>query len=306
MSLESLVAQALNSVHKPVQAARDMGLFLGESRSLLGTGEARLCIPLRPPAHNFVCGRTGSGKTTLLLRIMSEYRRAGIPFFFIDFHGHATDELLDHFVEKQGIPHDIIRLDPWADRVIGLSLLDSHGEPPYNVAQEMVAILRRHLWSDSWGPRLEELLFMTLLPLACAKLTPVEATPFLSRPEFRKGVLRQVNIPEVHDFWDFRFGRLSPSQQSLVLQPVLNKVSTFCYPPLRYIIGQQNGVLDLDSALRQRQTIVAKFSAGELNGNHYLLASLLIAKFKGAVYRRPADASPYVVVLDEFQEILAW
>jgi len=39
-------------------------------------------------------GPNGSGKSTLLLKLMAEYHQVGIPFLFVDLHGHATDELL--------------------------------------------------------------------------------------------------------------------------------------------------------------------------------------------------------------------
>jgi hypothetical protein len=201
---------------------------------------------------------------------------------------------------------NIILIEPAADPVIGWNPLDADGQSPFGVVQELIAIFHHCFWSQSWGPRLEELLFMTLLALAVAKLTLPEACLFLTRPELRNSVLRLVNIPEVREFWTSRFERLSPSQRLLVVEPALNKLSIFTRPPLRYLFGQQKGALDLDRALAEGRTILAKFPSGELYGNHYVIAALLIAKLKAAVYRRPSHAKPYVVLLDEFQEIVGW
>ena len=146
---------------------------------------------------------------------------------------------------------------------------------------------------------------MTLLAMAQASLTLLEATALLSRPEFRRPVLRRGSLPEVREFWTLRFERLSPSQRSLISETVLNKISVFHDPTLRYLVGQQRGALDFDAALANGQIILANLSSGRLRGNSYLLAALLVAAFKNAVYRRPPDAKPYSVVLDEFQEMLS-
>jgi DNA helicase HerA-like ATPase len=94
MSLESLLAQALNRKRNAAAEARGGGVYLGTAQALITGETAPFSLPMKPIQHAFVSGRTGSGKTTLLLRVMAEYHRAGIPFLFIDLHGQATDELL--------------------------------------------------------------------------------------------------------------------------------------------------------------------------------------------------------------------
>src|SRR5437879_2583696 len=303
MDLESMLARALNSGRKP-SPARPSGLYLGTSETLIGGEQRPLCLTTRLPQHSFISGRTGSGKTTLLLRLMSEHLRARVPFLFIDFHGPATNELLALVAQLSETQQRFILLEP-SDPVVGWNPLETRGESPYPVVQELIAIFHRRLWPDAWGPRLEELLRMTLLALAETRLTLLEATPFLSRPEFRRAILRQVTIAEVREFWTLRFERLSPSQRSLVTETVLNKLSVFHDPALKYVVGQQKGTLDLGKVLAGQETIIANLSSGKLRGNNFLLAALLVAKFKNEVYRRPPGARPYAVFLDEFQEMVA-
>ena len=50
---------------------------------------------------------------------------------------------------------------------------------------------------------------------------------------------------------------------------------------------------------------MGNLSTGALRGNNFLLASLLVAAFKHAVYRRPPESLAYAVLLDEFQEMMA-
>jgi hypothetical protein len=86
---------------------------------------------------------------------------------------------------------------------------------------------------------------------------------------------------------------------------VLNKLTIFQDPMLKYVVGQTKGALDFDRALREGQPVIANLSSGKMRGNNFLLAALLVSKFKNAVYRRPPESRPYAVFLDEFQELVA-
>jgi hypothetical protein len=303
MSLESILVRMLNRPRQALPACVS-GFRLGRSESLIGGTNEEFSLPWRPVQHTFVSGRTGTGKTTLLLRAMAEHWSAGVPFLFIDFHGHATEALLTLRARKRE-EREIVLFEPWSDPVVGWNPLEPRGESSYGLVQELIGIFHLRLWPDAWGPRLEELLRMTLLALAETKLTLLEATALVSRPEFRRTVLERVSLPEVREFWTLRFERLSPSQRSLVSETVLNKLSVFHDPTLKHVVGQEHSSLDFDRALQSGQSIIANLSAGSLRGNNYLLAALLVSKFKAAVYRRQGDGIPYSVFLDEFQEMIA-
>lgn len=303
MNFESILVRILN---RRETASKDdsPGFRLGAEETLIGNARRSCILPFKPTQHTFVCGRTGSGKTTLLLRLMGEHIQTGVPFLFIDFHGHATQHLLAMHaaaLEKR----DVVLFEPWSDPVLGWNPLESNGQSSYELVQELVGIFHRRLWPDAWGPRLEELLRMTLLALAEASLTLLEATTFISRPAFRRAVLRKVSLAEVREFWALRFERLSPSQRSLVSETVLNKLSVFHDPAVKYVVGQVGNSMDFDRALSNGQTIIANLSGGSLRGNNYLLAALLVAKLKSAVYHRSPTADPYSIFLDEFQEMVA-
>jgi hypothetical protein len=303
MNFENILVHMLNR-HRQARPERVNGFRLGRSESLMCGANEEFSLPWRPVQHTFISGRTGTGKTTLLLRAMAEHVSAGVPFLFVDFHGHATESLLALRVEKKE-ERDIVLFEPWSEPVVGWNPLEARGEAPYGLVQELIGIFHLRLWPDAWGPRLEELLRMTLLALAETKLTLLEATALVSRPEFRRAVLERVSLPEVREFWTLRFERLSPSQRSLVSETVLNKLSVFHDPTLKHVVGQEHSTLDFERALQSGQSIIANLSAGSLRGNNYLLAALLVSKFKAAVYRRQGDGIPYSVFLDEFQEMIA-
>lgn len=304
---ESTLVRALNRRPRP-STVRPPGVYVGTAEELIGgDGRRPMCLPIEPTQHTFVSGRTGSGKTTLELDKALEYYLAGIPFLFLAVHGETIDDLLGLLATKKAKDPKPLLFEPGSDArtgpVPGCNFLETRGETPHGQVQELVGIFS-HFWADSWGPRMHELTYMTLLALAAAGLTILEATPFLSLPEFRRAVLRHVNIPEVREFFELRVARWSASQLSTAIEPVLNKLSAFHDPALKYVVGQENGTIDLDRALADGQTII--FSSAHLSGNNYLFAALFLAVFRARVFRRPSDAKQYAVIVDEFQEVIGW
>jgi len=280
------------------------GYRIGQGEPLTAGAAGPVVLPKTSVEHSAVFGRSGCGKTHTFLRLMAEHWRFGVPFLFIDFHGHAVDELMA-IIGRDACSREVLLLEPWSDPVLGWNPLERKGEWPYAIVQELVSIFHRRLWPDAWGPRLEECIRYTLLALCEGGHTLVETTKFLSNQDFRRSVLKNVTASEVLEYWIVRFERLAPSQKLLVTESVLNKASAFLDPILQRVLGQRESTLDLDRALRSGQTIIANFSSGKLRGNNYLLAALLVAAFKNAVYRRSPDAPLYAVFLDEFQELVA-
>jgi hypothetical protein len=301
MNLEDRLVRLFN--RRATQARLPRRSFhLGSAKPLIGRERREYGWSYAQPHHTFICGRTGKGKTTLLLRLMAEHVIARQPFLFIDFHGHATEQILALLISnEQASP--VVLLEPWSDPVIGWNPLEADPASLYANVQELINIFHYRLWPDAWGPRLEEVLRNTLLALAEANLTLVEATPFLADAQFRRNLLQRVTQSQVREFWTLRFARLAPSQKSLTTETVLNKLSVFHDPALKYVVGQRPGTLDFDRALAQGQTLLVDLSGGRLRSNSYLLAALLVAKLKLAVYRRPANAPVYSIILDEFQEM---
>jgi hypothetical protein len=276
---------------------------LGSARPLTGRERQEYGWSYAQPQHTFICGRTGKGKTTLLLRLMAAHVATRQPFLFIDFHGHATEQILA-LLATNGPAAPVVLLESWSDPVIGWNPLEADRASLYATVQELITIFHYRLWPDAWGPRLEEVLRNTLLALAEVNLTLLEATPFLADAQFRRNLLQCVTQSQVREFWTLRFARLAPSQKSLTTETVLNKLSVFHDPALKYVVGQRPGTLDFDRALALGQTLLVDLSGGRLRGNSYLLAALLVAKLRSAVYRRPVNAPGYSIILDEFQEMV--
>ncbi len=301
VSAEDLLVRMLNwRPHR--RRTRRAGFLIGKAEPLIGGDCEEYRLQWSPAQHTFICGRTGSGKSTFLRRVIQEHMRTDVPFLAIDFHGQEVDQILA-MAAGSPVATKLVLLEPWGDPVVGWNPLELAGDSPFNVVQELIAIFRHRLWPDSWGPRLEETLRNLLIPIAHTRLTLAEAPLFLTVAEFRRAVLREVPLPDVREFWTMRFERLAPSQRTLVTETILNKLSLFRQPPFRYLVGQEPATLDFDRALKSSGTVIANFSTSHLRGSNFLLGSLLIAKLKAAICRRPADSKSYSLFLDEFQEL---
>jgi DNA helicase HerA-like ATPase len=114
--------------------------------------------------HLYVIGKTGTGKSTLLRNLIIQDIEAGEGVGVIDPHGDLATELLDY-------------IPPWrTDHVVYFNPADQEYPFAFNLLR-CVAPGRRHLvaggivgamksiWRDSWGPRLEYILYA-----ACAAL----------------------------------------------------------------------------------------------------------------------------------------
>jgi hypothetical protein len=296
-----MLVRMLNAHSRP-PAMPHSGLYLGASRPLIGGGaETPFFLTWEPTQHTFVVGRTGAGKTTAFIRLEAEHLKLVLPFLNDDYHGATTNILIGL---AEAVSAKSLLVEPWAERVIGVTALGNRDGSAYAMVQELIGFLKHH-WAASWGPRLQEVLENTLEPLAEVKLTPIEATPFLSRPDFRRAVLQHINNRDVHEFWE-RFARLSPSQAFAICQAAVNKIGVFSRDPmLRCLFGQQHGALDFDEVLAKGYNLFNDFPTARLGNNSFLAAGLFMPAFQNAVRRRPLDAAPYSVFLDEFREMMA-
>ena len=111
-----------------------------------------------------VIGQTGTGKSRLLRNLLIQDILAGRGCMLVDPHGDLAEELLEYVPPWR--TEDLIYFAP-ADLAypIGLNLLD-HVPPDERplVASNVVAVFK-HLWADSWGPRLEYILYQTIAAL---------------------------------------------------------------------------------------------------------------------------------------------
>lgn len=238
--------------------------------------------------HLWIIGKTGAGKSTLLRNLIIQDIEAGEGVGVIDPHGDLAVELLDH-IPAWRTDH-VVYFNP-ADQEypIGLNLLRSvSAEKRHLVASGLVSALKS-IWRDSWGPRLEYVLYASCAALLeCENVSVLGIQRLLSDARYRAWVVKQVRDPVVRAFWLNEFGRYDQRFLQEVIAPIQNKVGQLLMaPPIRNIFGQVKSKIDPRFMMDHGRILIANLSKGQLGEDKAnLLGALLITQFQLAAMER--------------------
>jgi GTPase SAR1 family protein len=254
--------------------------------------------------HLYVIGQTGTGKSTLLRNLITQDLERGHGVGLIDPHGDLAHEILD-CVPPHRTDH-VVYFNP-ADRnyPIGLNVLDPTNDG-HLIASSIVGTLKG-IWRDSWGPRMEYILYATIVALTeCENVTLLSVQRMLSDPVYRKWVVRQVRDPTVRAFWEKEFAGYDRRFLAEVIAPVQNKIGQLVMTPaIRNILGQVRSTIDIPYIMNNGRILIANLSKGKLGGDKAnLLGSLLVTQFQLAALGRAERSSrkrrPFHLYVDEF------
>ena len=258
--------------------------------------------------HLYVIGQTGTGKSTLLRNLIAQDMEAGEGLALIDPHGDLALEVLD-LVPSHRID-DVLILDP-SDlaHVVGFNPLYRVASDEHSLVANNTVAAFRHVWADSWGPRLEYILYNSVAALLGAPdaLRPsfLAIPRLLVDPVYRKRVLAGVSDARVLSFFRDEFDHWPERQLAEALSPVQNKIGqVISSPAVRNVISQWRPSLDLNIVMRKRQILIVRLPKGKLGEDPAnLLGSLVVAGLLQAAMRREgsADRTPFHLYIDEFQ-----
>ena len=215
-------------------------------------GKKRVVLSeVRRKEHVAVLGKTGTGKSSLLRSLCSQDIAADRGFVYFDLHGDATPFLLRRVAQEErrrgcDLSEKLIVIDPadteWS---VELNVLERADKTSVFVQIAEFTELLKHRWHlESLGPRTEELLRNTLYVLAENDLTLLELAPLLINPAFRVSCLRNLHNPDIKQYFEARYDKLSEGMRTMVREPILNKTSTFTTDPhFRHILGQQKSTI---------------------------------------------------------------
>jgi hypothetical protein len=255
--------------------------------------------------HVYVVGQTGAGKSTLLGNMIVQDIRDGRGVAFIDPHGDLAEELLNCIPSRR--IEDVVYFNPADDRYpIGFNLLRSKASP-HLIASGVVGAFKG-IWRESWGPRLEYILYAAVAALAeCDNVSLLSLQRMLSDSRYRAWVVKQINDPLVRSFWVNEFEGYDRSFLREAIAPIQNKVGQLLMSPqIRNILGQVATKIDARFIMDNRRIFIANLSKGRLGEDKSnLLGALLVAQFQLAAMSR-ADVpeqqrTDYNLFVDEFQ-----
>lgn len=260
--------------------------------------------------HLYIIGQTATGKSTLLETLIRQDIAHGDGCALIDPHGDLALSVMD------GVPgrriDDVIIIDPSdIGHPVGFN-------PFYRVPEDERALVAanltatfKHVWRDSWGPRLEYILFNTIAALLDApdhlRPTFLSIARLLVDRHYREAVVRHVRDPRVRSFFADEFAHWNDRQLEERIGSLQNKIGQLLASPyIRNILGQWKPSFDLPTVLAQRRILIvrlAKGLVGEEPAN--LLGSFIATGLEHAALQRAAVPEAgrvdFHLHIDEFQ-----
>lgn len=257
--------------------------------------------------HCYIIGQTGTGKTTLLRNLIVQDLEAGRGLMLIDPHGDLAEELLDYIPPRR--IDDVVYFNPAdVDYPIGLSLLQRGSEEEHHLAASGLLSVFKSIWRDSWGPRLEYILYAATAALLECQNTSILGLPRLLVDErYRSWVLRQVKDPVVRSFWLSEYANYDRRFLAEAIAPVQNKVGQLLMAsPVRNIVGQVRSKIDPRFMMDDGRVLIANLSKGRLGADKAnLLGAVLVNQFQLAAMARAnveeEKRRDFFMFVDEFQ-----
>ncbi|HRN70385.1 MAG TPA: type IV secretion system DNA-binding domain-containing protein, partial [Candidatus Woesebacteria bacterium] len=257
--------------------------------------------------HMYIIGKTGSGKSTLIANMAIDDIRRGRGVGIIDPHGDLAETILE-YVPKRRI-NDVVYLEPFdAERPFSINVLEVKNQQQKDLISSGIVSIFYKLYGDSWGPRLEYILRLTILTLLeIPNATLADALPLLSQQKYRQKMLRYVKDEVLLNFWNNEFDRMTDKLKVEAISPIQNKIGQFVTSKMiRNIIGSPKSTVNLEEIMNSGKILIMNLSQGKLGeDNAALLGAMLITQMQLAAMNRSFikehDRRDFFLYVDEFQ-----
>lgn len=251
--------------------------------------------------HVHVIGQTGMGKSTFLLSQIGQDIRAGRGCIMIDPKGDLALDVLKLIPPARR--RDVIYFAPHdTDFPPAFNPLHCENPDDQNKIASRVLDAFEHLFKDSWGPQLEQILKNALLAvLAMPGGTLLDVKFLITNKGHRDRVLRHVRNDLVRDFWsgDFEEHWTDKEQRDRTLS-TLNKISQFITDPMLCNVIRQQGTFSLKQVMDEGKIFVANLDQGKMGENaSRLLGGMLVSNIHSAALARKRREF-FPVYVDEF------
>jgi hypothetical protein len=257
--------------------------------------------------HIYIIGKTGSGKTTLLRNLIIQHIAHGYGVGVIDPHGDLAEELLHHIPPKRA--DHLVYFNPGdLEFPISLNVLVNVASDDRHLVASGVISAFKGIWRDSWGPRLEYILYNAVSALLdCRNATLLGVNRMLTDGRFRAKVIRQIKDPFIRSFWAEEYEGYDERFKREAIAPIQNKIGQFLLNPVvRNILGQVKTKVSIPLIMDNGRLFIANLSKGTLGHEKAnLLGSLLTTQFQLAAMARSnrpeAERRDFFLFIDEFQ-----
>ncbi len=257
--------------------------------------------------HIYILGKSGSGKTTLLRNLVLQHIAAGHGVGLIDPHGDLAEELLDNFPPSRA--DHLVYFNPGdIEFPVGLNLLANVAPDDRHLVASGIVGAFKGIWRDSWGPRLEYILYNAIAALLdCPNTSLLGVNRLLTDDAYRAWVVRQVKDQFIRDFWQTEYAGYETRFRREAIVPIQNKLGQFLLNPVvRNILGQVRNKVSIPFVMDNQRVFIANLAKGRLgHDKSNLLGSLLATQFQLSAMARITQAEQerrdFYLVIDEFQ-----
>ena len=257
--------------------------------------------------HIYVIGKTGSGKTTLLRNMILQHIALGHGVGLIDPHGDLAEELLNH-IPRWRTDHLVYFNPSDLEFPVALNLLANVPKDERHLVASGIVGAFKSIWPDSWGPRMEYILYNAIAALLdCQNTSLLGVNRMLTDEMYRARVIRQIKDPFIKEFWEHEFASYDERFRREAIAPIQNKLGQFMLNPvMRNILGQVKCKVSFPFIMDNQRLFIANLSKGKIGHDKAnLLGSLLVTQFQLAAMRRsgqPEDERrDFYLFIDEFQ-----
>ncbi|MFH1181305.1 MAG: CxxC-x17-CxxC domain-containing protein [bacterium] len=257
--------------------------------------------------HVYAIGKTGMGKTAMIENMAIQDIQAGRGIAFIDPHGEAAENILDHIPSNR--VNDVIYFNPAdIDFPIAFNVMEKvSSEHRHLVASGLMGVFKK-IWPDVWSARMEYILNNAILALLeYPNSTLLGVNRMLADPDFRKKVVDKVQDPLVRAFWVQEYSKYTQRYETEATAAIQNKIGQFISNPLiRNIIGQVKSKIDMRKVMDDGKILIANISKGRIGeDNSRLLGALVITKLQLSAMSRvdipEEQRKDFYLYVDEFQ-----
>jgi len=257
--------------------------------------------------HIYVIGKTGSGKTTLLKNMIIQHIEKDHGVGLIDPHGDLAEDLLNHIPPRRA--DHLLYFNPGdLEFPIAMNLLANVPQDDRHLVASGIVSAFKGIWRDSWGPRLEYILYNALMALLdCQNVSLLGVNRMLIDEKYRSWVIKQIKDPFIRSFWAEEYAAYDPRFQREAIAPIQNKLGQFLLNPvIRNILGQVKNKVSVPFIMNNGRLLIANLSKGHLGEDKAnLLGSLLVTQFQlGAMARAKKSETErrnFYLFIDEFQ-----
>lgn len=257
--------------------------------------------------HIYIIGKTGSGKTTLLKNMIIQHIALGHGVGLIDPHGDLAEEILNCIPSKR--TNHVVYFNPGdLEFPVAFNVLANVAPDQRHLVASGIVSAFKGIWRDSWGPRLEYILYNAVAALLdCRNATLLGVSRMLTDDTYREKVIRQVEDPFIRSFWAEEYQGYDERFRREAIAPIQNKLGQFLMNPvIRNILGQVKSKVSIPFVMDNGRLFIANLSKGHLGHEKAnLLGSLLVTQFQLAAMARSSvpesQRRDFYLFIDEFQ-----